>query len=1032
MAIRHVYLKIEAVPDYSPVAPDMMAGPPIHYGRDCMRTMGHEDGTVPQSEIDARSLNALIYREYLDPSYLVPKADKIVLADVNEPAYHRRVPGTVIYTHPGERLKIHVLNDDTAPHSLHVHGLRYGIDSDGSWPLGTQASDGRRSDEICPGESWTYTFDVTDEMIGAWPFHDHCHDVGANISRGLFGGIIVVPPGEHERPPHFQLPIDVREYLEELRKPLPELPRLPGEDAAELPAEEADRELALLEPGGPEVRFQRVKISFDEYLHLPDVQPKIKHTDVLHVPLFLHYMSGASKPAFDIGPIARGATVDMVFGAAGTFAYHCSIHQQMRGTVVVAAGEAPDRSVTIDDSDPMNMHFDPATVRVAPGGTVHWHNLNNNEHTVTEDGGGFPSFCFNGRTFLGNTPTIAAVAGQRIRWYVFNLDLGMNWHNFHPHGQRWRFANETYDTRSLGPAESFVVETKAPPVLLLPPAIEQAQEPPHRPHDARPYEVRGDFLFHCHVEMHMMSGLVGLVRSRQTLWLTKAQAKALAKSTGLPLDPGPADNDCPAVDPDRCRSGDCGRWEVVAGSPEVCMMHAVLLPNTNKLLFWGYGDTRDDISRLWDYSSAAGAFSMPANQPFDVTSPPANRGLANLWSAEHAFLNTAEGQVLIHGGFTPRESYRFNPATLAWSRTPPTADQRFYSTTLTLADGKILTLIGGSPSSIPAQTIEVYDPTPGTWQPPIPLPSTFWSTIPDPNVDYLYYPWTYLLPGGDLFIAGPRSVTRRFNWTTTPIIDDPAHRWNTIAGNRSTGGEKGTSVLLPLNAPDYRPRVIIAGGNTNTSKKTAEIIDLGAVSPAWSALPDLNQERAEQVNTVLLPDGRVFLAGGVMGAGGLTELFDPENPAAGWTQCPGMTYSRGYHSSAILLADGSVLMGGDQAGMWKSGETTPHERYFPWYFARTRPGITSAPSSAGYGATISVDTPQAPSILRAVLMRPGAVTHGFNMSQRAVVCAITARGATSIHVQMPPDGTVAPPGWYLLFIVDGGRVPSTARWIRLH
>jgi hypothetical protein len=34
-----------------------------------------------------------------------------------------------------------------------------------------------------------------------------------------------------------------------------------------------------------------------------------------------------------------------------------------------------------------------------------------------------PSFCLNGRSFVGNTPTILAEAGQKIRWYVFNLDL---------------------------------------------------------------------------------------------------------------------------------------------------------------------------------------------------------------------------------------------------------------------------------------------------------------------------------------------------------------------------------------------------------------------------------------------------------------------------------------------------------------------------------------------------------------------------------------------------------------------------------
>jgi hypothetical protein len=46
---------------------------------------------------------------------------------------------------------------------------------------------------------------------------------------------------------------------------------------------------------------------------------------------------------------------------------------------------------------------------------------------------------------------IFAHSGQKIRWYVFNLDLGMVWHNFHTHAQRWNFAGATVDERSLSP-----------------------------------------------------------------------------------------------------------------------------------------------------------------------------------------------------------------------------------------------------------------------------------------------------------------------------------------------------------------------------------------------------------------------------------------------------------------------------------------------------------------------------------------------------------------------------------------------------
>jgi FtsP/CotA-like multicopper oxidase with cupredoxin domain len=231
---RDIYLKIEAIPDYSHVSPDSHVSPPVAYERDCMRTAGHENGTIPPDEVNARRLTALVYREYLDSSYLVPKPDKLVAADVNEPAYNRRVPGTVIYARPGDWLRIHVKNADLMPHSLHVHVLRYGIDSDGSWPLGTQSDDGRRSDEICPGQTWTYKYEVTDKMVGAWPFHDHYRDIGMSVNRGLFGGIVILPKHEHEQLPHFSLPPNFRQRIEELIREHAHRPPEPGPDPGPL------------------------------------------------------------------------------------------------------------------------------------------------------------------------------------------------------------------------------------------------------------------------------------------------------------------------------------------------------------------------------------------------------------------------------------------------------------------------------------------------------------------------------------------------------------------------------------------------------------------------------------------------------------------------------------------------------------------------------------------------------------------------------------------------------------------------------
>jgi plastocyanin len=1064
MPARDVYLKIETIPGYSPVEPDDHVSPPIQYRRDCMRNMGHEDGTIPADEVNARRLTALIYREYIDPHYLVPKPDKLVAADVNEPAFSRRVPGTVIYARPGDRLRIHVRNADIVPHSFHIHGVRYGIDSDGSWPFGTQSDDGRRSDEICPGQTWTYTYEVTDETVGAWPFHDHCRNIGAYINRGLFGGLVVLPEKEHEQLPKFLLPEGFKQEVERvlvelegrvhrphrtarapaqgmrpegervvmsplgpiparmltpvlMRMPLPSTPMtMPMPAPLPMPGAQTARNTHGMDLGEVPSALVPYLATLDELAHAPQPLPGPEHS--LHVPLFFHMMSGArGTPVFQSAPLnPGGAYTSPVFTLAATYNYICGIHgPMMSGTITVQPGGPSTANVAIGD-----FFFSPANVTVGIGGQVTWTNNGPSQHSVLERGGdSIPSYCFNGRSFIGNTPTIVAHTGQRIRWYVFNLDLSMNWHNFHPHAQRWRFANETIDVRSIGPAESFVVETTAPPVLLLSPELEKCQHPDHRPKDAKRYHLRGDFLVHCHVEMHMMMGLVGLVRSHQTVWLTAQQAQELSAEIGLALDPG--DNACPIVTADRCQMAMGGRWEELPGLPQITFMHAVLLAKSNRILFWGYGPMADQ-SRVWD--QATGLYTPPANQPQAVTPD------ENLWSGAHAHFNDPAGTVLAHGGFynnpspprtidTERRTFTFDPATSTWSAASDLHVGRFYPTTLTLADGTALTLFGADNAhgggSVPSFEIFTPGAVGGAWSAPKAVP-----------FNYFYYPWTFILPGGDLFIAGPQKPARRFDRTATPIVDNPARQYNQLSSQRGVNMD-GTAVLLPLKPPNYGPRVIVLGGSAPDAQQTAEWIDLSLANPVWQALPNLNVMR-DKVNSVLLPDGRVLIAGGIetLPDGGPAEIFDPEDPMSGFQLGPNMKHRRGYHSAALLLPDGSVVMGGDP-----NGGNTPNERYLPPYFFKPRPTIGGSPATIAHGAGFAVQTSLPGAIAEVVLMRPAAVTHGFNQNQRYVGCAITGRTATEVQATAPPDGTIAPPGWYLVFLVDGDRIPSTGAWIRL-
>jgi plastocyanin len=119
------------------------------------------------------------------------------------------------------------------------------------------------------------------------------------------------------------------------------------------------------------------------------------------IPLFLHQMAGdVAAEGFESPTLGNGAGYQHTFGTTPqSYPYHCKIHGvTMAGTVTVAAGAPVAVSVVIGDN-----FFSPASVTVAPGGTVTWFNSGHHDHIVFAGGGGGTSFCLNGRSYVGNS-----------------------------------------------------------------------------------------------------------------------------------------------------------------------------------------------------------------------------------------------------------------------------------------------------------------------------------------------------------------------------------------------------------------------------------------------------------------------------------------------------------------------------------------------------------------------------------------------------------------------------------------------------
>ena len=942
---QNVYLKIEKIYDYSPVDPA-----PAHtysYRRDCFRRTSHEDGTITADEVEMKKITAVVFRPYTDETYTTMDTTPIVPADIAEPPVDRRVPGVVIYTKPGNRLRIHVFNDDDAPHSLHMHGIQYGINSDGAYPLGVKNNDEVRSDQICSGKSYIYEYDVTREMIGAWVFHDHYKNLGENARLGVIGGLVV-------------------------------------------------RDTCW-----PQADYE--------------------------VPFFMHKISGRrAQPLFDSGDINTDATYNRIFNTAGEFDYECFYHP-MFGKVRVEGGAPAAVAVSILDNT-----FNPAEVSVAPGGVITWTNNGMATHTVQEAGSSnsSTSYAVNGRSFTGNTPVIEVETGKRIRWYVFNHDFDMEWHNFHPHASHWEFGGQNLDNRTIGPAEAFVVDTTVPPVLLPP------CKPKHLKGKKRKVELAATYPIHCHVEPHVMAGMAALMRVKQNMAITQAYEDSLGFP--LPLDTGTFN--CPVPEENLCIDTlDVGEWVTLPVAPEFAVHGAVL--NTGKVMIWSGHAERGPAYGLNTalYDPAANSFSTV---PFSDTD--------DLFCAGHTFL--PDGRLIAGGGANQgqvKSTHMFDPATETWTRLNggELSNFRWYPTMVTMADGRVAIVSGtaGGGGGGVVEDIEVLD-----LSKPVPPPGTgvyYWDIVAGSTKSFSgLYPGLHWLPSGDMFFT-------RTGWNSHGGLGSQASRftysgaltgaWTDFAPMTYEDRKEGCSALL-IDDTGITPvsKVLVTGGRipAEPAINNCEIIDVSdpTTAPGWQETTPMTHARIGNT-TVVLPNGKVMVVGGRQTSGRFDgapifvyecEIYDSDTDS--WAVTPPMTFPRQYHSVALLLPDARVFTsGGVDASLPDSNQKTT-EVYAPEYLSGgARPLITSAPAAASYGAIITVDSGEAADIASVCLIAPGAITHHTDSYQRYIKIKIESQAATSLDVRIPSDSNTAPPGYYMLFIVDNAGVPSEAHFMQL-
>jgi hypothetical protein len=536
-----------------------------------------------------------------------------------------------------------------------------------------------------------------------------------------------------------------------------------------------------------------------------------------------------------------------------------------------------------------------------------------------------------------------------------------------------------------------------------------------------------------------------------------------------------------------------GQFDLRAGDGTTTFgTHAVMLP-TGKVLWYSIpshpdrplGPRRLSVALLWDPSKGTG------NNAFKQINPPTDPNTGqpvNIWCSGNSFL--ADGRVLVTGGnvmYTVESPggkfaglnhvYTFDPFSERWTRQPDMPHGRWYPTQLLMPDRRTFIMGGLDERGFgdKNEDLELFTPARSRGGRGRLTLLGGSGVLGDPGRPPVgdYYPHLFWMPSGRGLVAGPWTTD---TWWFSPPGNPPRLRWADLP-NSTQSRVWGTAVMVPA-GPDGSHQVVQLGGSDKPKADAAEpdadalatnsasFFDERRAGAGWNdtasvARGALNRPRSH-ANTVLLPDGSMVTVGGGWGdkkSGGengapnqwaaapfhlTTELWDPRSKR--WRLGPPQREFRTYHSTAVLLPDGRVVSAGDDySGRFSGAEV---ERNFaldsaeifepPYLFdgnrKAPRPRLRGAPKRLRFkqAARLPVQAARrSRPVTRAVLVAPASTTHAVDMNQRYVPLRVTGTAGGRLGVRAPANANVAPPGYYMLFVLDRSGTPSLARWVRL-
>ncbi|KAG0578987.1 hypothetical protein KC19_4G064200 [Ceratodon purpureus] len=395
--------------------------------------------------------------------------------------------------------------------------------------------------------------------------------------------------------------------------------------------------------------------------------------------------------------------------------------------------------------------------------------------------------------------------------------------------------------------------------------------------------------------------------------------------------------------------------------------------------------------------------------------------------------------------------------------------RRWYATNQILPDGTIIVIGGNNNPS--------YEFVPKKGTAAIPLQILKDAYRGKPEGENNMYPFVHLLPTGNLFIFS-NIYSIIFNYKTNTVVK----KLPDFGPDPRVYPYSGTSTLLPLSAANKFSTAIIfiCGGSTlgayggtkgawtisaaTRALDTCGRIDVTAATPKWS-VEKMPGPRV-MVDGMILPTGEILYVNGMQyGLSGWNTARNPErtpwlyNPTTKvFTKQTPTTIIRPYHSSANVQSDGTVLIAGgnNQSPYTFTGVMFPTElrieKYYPYYLNAAYDSVryTLDPAIGVPTAGIKWNTnfkvkfryppyPTPPTKVQVSVYAPSFTTHANSMNQRMLILQqvgnITygGKGTWDVWVTAPPNGNVAPPGYYMLTALNTATtppIPSAAKWVK--